>query len=267
MESPRYVRWLIEETNIKLSDGTHIPCYRLEHTKDEDVLNEWALHLRRHYESDESLRNSMAQLGISASDYLRDYVLPGSGRLGASSRSGDFTEILVSDLLEFIQHYKVPRCKQQNRANKDSSTQGTDVIGYYYANADGKASPNDELVTAEVKAGLSTSTYKPLKKAADDSQKDEFRWATTLNYYRLHFHNKGDRAEAERIARFQQKPEKQFRIRYLGVGVTSISLVENELIPDYSSDDLMLSTGHEIFLIHGEKLMDLAHDLYARCMR
>lgn len=192
MESPRYVRWLIEETNIKLSDGTHIPCYRLEHTKDEDVLNEWALHLRRHYESDESLRNSMAQLGISASDYLRDYVLPGSGRLGASCRSGDFTEILVSDLLEFIQHYKVPRCKQQNRANKDSSTQGTDVIGYYYANADGKASPNDELVTAEVKAGLSTSTYKPLKKAADDSQKDEFRWATTLNYYRLHFHNKGD---------------------------------------------------------------------------
>lgn len=31
MEAPRYVRWLIEETNIKLSDGTHIPCYRLEH--------------------------------------------------------------------------------------------------------------------------------------------------------------------------------------------------------------------------------------------
>lgn len=38
MEAPRYVRWLIEETNIKLSDGTHIPCYRLEHTNDEDVI-------------------------------------------------------------------------------------------------------------------------------------------------------------------------------------------------------------------------------------
>lgn len=267
MEAPRYVRWLIEETNIKLSDGTHIPCYRLNHTQDEATLNEWALHLRRHYEGDESLANSSAQLGISASEYLRNYVLPGTDPLGASCRSGDFTEILVSDLLEFIHHYKVPRCKQQNRANKDSSTQGTDVIGYHYANADGTASPNDELVAAEVKARLSTSTYEPLKKAAEDSQKDEFRWATTLNYYRLHFHNKGDRAEAERISRFQQKPEKQFRIRYLGVGVTSIGVVKNELIPDYSSDDLMLSTGHEIFLIHGEKLMALAHDLYARCMR
>ena len=49
--------------------------------------------------------------------------------------------------------------------------------------------------------------------------------------------------------------------------MTSIGVVKNELIPDYSSDDLMLSTGHEIFLIHGEKLMALAHDLYARCMR
>lgn len=74
MEAPRYVRWLIEETNIKLSDGTHIPCYRLNHTQDEATLNEWALHLRRHYESDESLANSSAQLGISASEYLRNHV-------------------------------------------------------------------------------------------------------------------------------------------------------------------------------------------------
>ena len=43
--------------------------------------------------------------------------------------------------------------------------------------------------------------------------------------------------------------------------------IEDGLIPNYSSDDLMLSTGHEIFLIHGKKLMALAHDLYARCMR
>ena len=42
---------------------------------------------------------------------------------------------------------------------------------------------------------------------------------------------------------------------------------KDDLISDYNSDDLMLSTGHEIFFIHGKKLMALANDLYARCMQ
>lgn len=267
MEEPRYIRWLVEESNVTLSDGTHIPCYRLDHTKDEETLNEWALHLRRHYENDESIAKALTQTGMSVAEYLRDYVFPGTQNYAAACRSGDFTEILVSDLLEFIHHYKVPRCKQQNRANKDRSTQGTDIIGYNYANPDGTASTKDELVAAEVKGILSRSSYEVLANAAKDSQVDEFRWATTLNYYRRHFHNKGDDEEAKRIARFMQKPEGQFRIRYLGVGVTSMGQIKDDLISDYNSDDLMLSTGHEIFFIHGKKLMALANDLYARCMQ
>lgn len=267
MEAPRYVRWLTEETNVTLSDGTHIPCYRLDHTKDEDALNEWALHLRRHYESDAALAESLAETGLTAAEYLRDYVLPGTQNLAAACRSGDFTEILVSDLLEFVHHYRVPRCKQQNRANKDRSTQGTDIVGYHYANLDETPSTRDELVAAEVKGLLSSGSYEVLEKAAKDSQEDEFRLATTLNFYRKQLKGMGNNEEARKIARFQQKSEAQFRIRYLGVGVASIGQIENNLIPNYSSDDLMLSTGHEIFLIHGEKLMTLAHDLYARRMR
>lgn len=267
MEEPRYIRWLVEESDVTLSDGMHIPCYRLDHTKDEDTLNEWALHLRRHYESDESIKKSIIDTGLSVAEYLRDYVLPGTQNLAAACRSGDFTEILVSDLLEFVHHYKVPRCKQQNRVNKDRSTQGTDIIGYSYANPDGTASTKDKLVAAEVKGILSSGSYEVLAKAAKDSQEDEFRWATTLNYYRLHFHKKGDDEEAERIARFMQKPEGQFLICYLGVGVTSMGQIKDGMISDYNSDDLMLSTGHEIFFIHGKNLMALANDLYARCMQ
>lgn len=267
MEEPRYLRWLVEETTVTLADGTHIPCYRLDHTKDEDILNEWAIHLRRHYESDESLAESIIDLGLPTAEYLRDYVLPGTDNLAAACRSGDFTEILVSDLFEFIHHYNVPRCKQQNRANKDRSTQGTDIVGYHYANPDGTASEKDELIAVEVKGRLTAGTYDVLKKAANDSQEDEFRLATTLNFYRKQLKGSGNLIEAQRIARFQQKSETQFRIRYLGVGVTSIGQLKNDAIPDYSSADLMLNTGHEIFFIHGEKLMTLAHDLYARRMQ
>ena len=155
MGTLRYIRWFVEESTVTLSDGTPIPCYRLDHTKDEDTLNEWAFHLRRHYESDGSIKKSISDTGLSVAEYLRNYVLPGAQNLAAACRSGDFTEILVSDLLEFVHHYKVPRCKQQNRANKDRSTQGTDIIGYNYANPDGTASTKDELVAAEVKGILS----------------------------------------------------------------------------------------------------------------
>lgn len=267
MKAPRYIRWFVEELDVILSDGMGIPCYRLDHTRDEATLNEWALHLRRHYESDESLAESLVETDQSAAEYLRDYVLPGTANLAAACRAGDFTEILVSDLLEFIHCYKIPRCKQKNRANKDRSTQGTDIVGYRYANADGTASPKDELVAAEVKGILSSGTYEVLKNAAIDSQADEFRLATTLNFYRKILKATGDFEEARKIARFQRKSEEQFNVRYLGVGVSSIDKVENNVILDYSSDDLMLSTGHEIFFIHGEKLMTLAHDLYARCMK
>lgn len=267
MEAPRYVKWLVEESDVTLSDGTHLSCYRIEHTKDEDVLNDWAVHLRRHYESDESLSDSVAALGISKSDYLREYVLPGTQNLAAACRSGDFTEILVSDLLEFVHHYKVPRCKQQNRANKDRSTQGTDIIGYHYANTDGRPSTNDELIAAEVKGILSSGTYEVLKKAAIDSQKDEFRLATTLNFYRKQLILIGNSEEALRVTRFLKKSEVQFQLRYFGVGVTSISQIKDNIISDYSKDDLMISTGHEVFFIHGESLMALAHDLYERSMR
>lgn len=267
MEEPRYIKWLIEESSITLNDGTHIPCYRLDHTKDEGILNEWAIHLRRHYISDESLSESIMSLKMTKEDYLRDYVLPGTKDLAAACRSGDFAEILVSDLLEFIYHYKIPRCKQQSRANKDRSTQGTDIVGYRYENPDETASLNDVLLAAEVKAKLSSGTYGVLKEAAMDSQKDSFRLATTLDYYRKQLRLYGNYEEANKIARFLQKSESQFQVRYLGVGVTSIGLIKNDMISEYRSGDLLLNSGHAIFLVHGEKLMALAHDLFSRCMR
>lgn len=34
MEAPQYIRWFVKEFDIQLSDGTLLPCYRLEHTED-----------------------------------------------------------------------------------------------------------------------------------------------------------------------------------------------------------------------------------------
>lgn len=56
--------------------------------------------------------------------------------MGATVRSADITEILISDLLEFVHQYSVPRYKLKNRSGKNNSQQGTDVIAYKYKNED-----------------------------------------------------------------------------------------------------------------------------------
>ena len=43
---------------------------------------------------------------------------------------------MVSDLLEFIMGYTVPRYKQMNRSGKNNSEHGTDIIGYKFYKPD-----------------------------------------------------------------------------------------------------------------------------------
>ena len=97
--------------------------------------------------------------------------------------SGDFAEMLISDLLQFVEGYEVPRYKQHARKDRNSSEHGTDVIAYKVENPD-MPSENDELLAVEVKSrsassGLSTA----LSEAAKDSPKDRSRVAMTLAYY------------------------------------------------------------------------------------
>ena len=82
--------------------------------------------------------------------------------MGATVRSADITEILISDLLEFVHQYSVPRYKLKNRSGKNNSQQGTDVIAYKYKNEDKTPNDKDELVAAEVKAPLSNTEYIPI---------------------------------------------------------------------------------------------------------
>ena len=66
--------------------------------------------------------------------------------------SGDFGEILVSDYLQYIEGYVVPRTRYNSKANKNTSTQGSDVLGY---KKDSLNTVNDEVVVIEVKSSAS----------------------------------------------------------------------------------------------------------------
>ena len=268
MNPPKYINWIAAEDGVVLEDNTPLSCYALNYTLDDAVFDDWALHLRKHYISDGELDESATVNGLSVEQYLREYVIPQkSDKFGPASRSNDITEILVSDLLEFAFGYKVPRCKQQNRSGKTQSEHGTDIIAYKFHKSDKTPSKNDELIAAEVKAQLTSNDANAIIDAASDSKKDEHRFAHTLDYYRKKLKSLGNDSESKEVARFQQKTENDYKITLVGAAVSSQTDIPDNIIMGITGEQLSLKSNQKIFYIHGKKLMDLAHDIYERCIK
>jgi hypothetical protein len=259
----------MEESAVTFEDGVPISCYRLDYTVDESVYCEWALHLRKHYESDDELKDSLARTGMSLEDYLRTHVIPQkSDGFGPTARSNDFTEIMVSDLLEFIHGYTVPRCKQRNRSGKTQSEHGTDILAYKYTKYSKTPNSKDELLAVEVKSCLSSDEYSPISDAVADSHKyDEVRHSLTLNYYRKKLRSINNYEQANEISRFQKKSEHDFIITYVSAAIISRNKIANDVVLGIRGNDLELRKNNKVFLIHGKKLMDLAHDIFERCVK
>ena len=55
MDKPKYLKWIVEEDGIIENFDRPLRCYIIDYNKDTEVLDDWALHIRRHYISDEEL--------------------------------------------------------------------------------------------------------------------------------------------------------------------------------------------------------------------
>lgn len=269
MDRPQYVNWIVREDGVVFEDQQPLNCYRLSYVIDDAILDDWALHIRRHYVPDDELEEDAALNKLTVEEYLRQYVIPQKGEpFGPTARSNDISEILFADLFEFILNYEVPRCKQHNRSGKNESEHGTDIIAYRFF-AEGKAPhKNDELVAIEVKALLSSNEAgKVIKDAVTDSKKDEDRVSHTLNYYRKKLRFMGKSTEAEDVARFQQKTEYPYRTSYVGAAISSLPAVEKKVIVGIKGADLELKTDQSVFYVHGADLMSLTHQVFERCIK
>lgn len=269
MERPSYLKWLIEEKGVTLDNGESIQCYKLDYVKDDETLNAWAIHIRRHYISDEELDESCEELEISPEEYLKQFVIPqkGKDRMAGTARSNGISEILFSDLLEFIYGLEVPRCRMDNMSGPTVSEHGTDVIGYKYYNADKSPDIKDRLVTVEVKAGLTQKTTQVIEKAVIDANKDEYRIAQSLDYMRKKLKRMNKQAEAEDILRFQKKTKYDYQLENYAAGMSSLEEIpeqkvdgnEMKIIPEIVGEDLRLKGDAGIYYVHGKSLMELAH--------
>lgn len=269
MKRPQYINWIVKEDGVVFEDQQPRNCYKLSYEIDDAILDDWALHFRRHYVSDDELEEDVALHKLTAEEYLRQYAIPQAGEpFGSTARSNDISEILFADLFEFILNYEVPRCKQYNRSGKNESEHGTDVIAYRFYTERKEPNKNDELVAVEVKARLSsTEACATIKDSVADSKKDEHGFSHTLDYYRKKLRAMGKSSEAADIARFQQKTEYPYKISYVGAAISSLPTIEKKVIVGIKGADLQLKTDQSVFYIHGIDLMTLAHQVFERCTK
>ncbi|QZA96495.1 DUF1837 domain-containing protein [Pseudomonas mandelii] len=260
-----YLSW-IKDTGAALTtkDGAPVKVFELLHTDDNAILSEWAKHFRNQYCNDTDIDFLREATGKSRTEYLDELKFPTKkGGFGPGTRSGDFAEILVSDYLEYISKYWVPRTRYDRKTIRNESTKGSDVLAFkIISNSD---SPDDCLAMYEVKAQLSGRKAKAkLQEAINHSGKDNLRKAESLNAIRQRFYEVRNIQDANKIGRFQNPADRPYKDQY-----GAVALYENKIY-DPLEASVSDTTAHpnkntlSLIIIKSEGFMTLVNSLYKR---
>jgi len=269
--SPKsHLDWL-QDTGKTLTtqDGIPIKVFELKHTSDEAILSSWAKHFRNHYCSDELVDEYRDGTGMSRKDYLNNLVFPDrSTHTGPATRSGDFGEILISDYVEYILGYWVPRTRFSERQNRSNPTQGVDVLGLKMLDPYNK-SETDELLIYEVKGKLTANARDESKKrleiAIKDSAKDfNVRKAESLNALKRYYMVRQQREQINIIQRFQNPIDNPYIELSGASAIILTSAIDDTLISEVDANEHPNKDNLQLIIISGENLMDLVHHLYER---
>jgi hypothetical protein len=241
--------------------------YELIIQDDDKILDSWAKHLREHYCSDSEIEILCQGFGLERSEYLSTMKFP-DARIspGPSIRSGDFSEILVADYVQYVLDYIVPRTRYDRKINRNSSTMGSDLIGYKCGK---KVSKNDELIVFEVKARASEvppSMEDRLQAAINDSNKDVVRLAETLNAVAQRLLDRHDIEELKRVQRFQNSSDNPYRKTYAAAAVHSNMSYSEDLIKTVTTQH-HTDPDLNLIVIRSDKLMGFIHKMYRRACK
>lgn len=250
---------------LHTSDGCQIDVWELSITSAVD-LHEWAKIFRKHYCADEEIDDLRAGTGLSRSEYLTQLVFPDQNIApGPAIRAGDFAELLVSDYVEYLLGYWVPRGKYADKASRDESAKGVDILGFRLT-ASGSAAPTDTLLAFEVKAQLTGATYSgALQKAVTDSSKDLLRRAISLNATKRRLLRAGEDDRAMLVERFQNQSDHPYRFRSGAAAVLNTSAYDELSLQNSTTiADHLNAANLELIVIRGDEVMQLVHALYER---
>ena len=266
---PHATFWLKTRTEkLQTADGKEVSVYELKVDLAQTAkVTAWAKHFREHYCLDSMLDRMRSGTGKTRAQYLTDLKFPDATEdFGPATRSGDFAEILVADLLEHYYGYWVPRTRYGDKKVRNESPKGTDVFGFKLVNGDpAKPSPRDSAIAVESKAQLKGRKAEArLQDAVDHSRKDweKFRLGESLNAAKQRLYDLSRDDEALRVERFQDPLGRPY-VKESGAVAVYCSTLYNEMIVAATDckehdnrDNLML------VVVHGRALMSLVHALY-----
>ncbi|HEM3636622.1 TPA: DUF1837 domain-containing protein [Streptococcus suis] len=259
-----YMQYLIQEEPIITDEGKQIEVFHLDIQDEPEIFEDWAKQFRRNYCSDDELAEMIGIMNISPKEYLKNFKLPSDSGIGLSTMSGDFGEILVSDYLQYIEEYVVPRTRYDSKVNKDTSTQGSEVLGY---KQDSLNVLNDEVVVIEVKSSASDSSSSKaknkLQEAINHSDKDFERFSTSIvaSYLRL---KKSNSDQANVVERFLNITDKPFNVIYGAVAVYSNQSYDIDVIKTVVSKKHRDFQKLRLLVIHSDELMKFIRELYSK---
>ncbi|CAB3863348.1 hypothetical protein LMG26841_02570 [Achromobacter dolens] len=248
-----------------LSSGGTCEVWELAVPDDAACLSEWASRFRQTYCPDSDIDILREGTGKSRSEYLLDLVFPDKNvPPGPAIRSGDFAELLVSDYVEFVLGYWVPRGKYAEKGSRDESVKGVDIVGFQCPNPE-QPKPTDEMLAFEAKAQLGGGKYKDrLQVAVNDSGKDYLRAGETLAAMKRRMHMAGERASMLVVQRFQNAVDRPYRL------LSGAAAILSDTAFDINGITGTMIAGHnnagnlQLIAIKGKDLMTLAHALYQR---
>lgn len=121
--APSHIASLTNVSTLTSVCGRKIAVWELSVKVGDALVSDWARHFRQSYCADGDI--DLLRLDLSRKDYLTTMVFPhATQKPGPSIRSGDFAELLISDFLEYVQGFWVPRYKYSDKASPNESVMG-----------------------------------------------------------------------------------------------------------------------------------------------
>lgn len=264
--SREHTQWFVRSTQrLSTVDHKSIELWEFLHQPNERILSTWAQHFRNHYCRDSQIDLLIQGTGLSRADFLRDIKFPNPVTpLGRGIRSGDFSEILIADFIEFILGYWVPRTRYVYKTVRDESTMGNDVIGFKFATRSLNSS-RDTLVVFEVKAQFSTQRLRPrLQDAINGTINCDLKTAESLNAIKQNLLSRGKNVDALRVERFQNPEDLPYKLLKGAVAFIDSSIYDPQIISSSSTSDHPNKRQLRLFVFHGQQMLNLVDQLYRR---
>jgi hypothetical protein len=202
--------------------------------------------------------------GLTPGELLRTQILPDQENI----KSGDFGEILARGVIqEGKDNPKFPAYRWRNRAHKNDTVRGPDLIGYVLGG--GEPSENDLLIICEVKT-LSASINKNVVKNAFEEVRQHYisQLANSLFFIQFWLRRQGQEAEARIYARFTNPHRDPYQKQLVPCVVHESQTWDDkflEVLPETYQPSGEYKTGESIVVIIlcVENLSDWIHQVHS----